>query len=53
MPSFRVGGIWVLKIENFLSYALIFYKIKLLLLKPGLKDIFSNLISYKNVLNQK
>jgi hypothetical protein len=25
MPSFRVGGIWVLKIEKFLSYALIFY----------------------------
>jgi hypothetical protein len=23
MPSFRVGGIWVLKIEKFLSYALI------------------------------
>ncbi len=25
MPSFRVGGIWVLKIEKFLNYALIFH----------------------------
>jgi len=30
MPSFRVGGIWVLKIEKFLSYALIFYSVCLL-----------------------
>jgi hypothetical protein len=32
MPSFRVGGIWVLKIEKFLSYALIFILKKLAIL---------------------